>query len=336
MKKLLSRISVAVVGVLIAMSGVQAEDKALGAVPGKVAPKPADKEKVVPYTGTTLEKIKERGALVIGVRSDSIPLSYTTSFKPNGEAIGYAVDICTKLSSDFKKLNHLNVPDKQVFVTAANRNAKVIAGEVDLECGSTSNTADRRKEVGFGITYYVAGVKAMVGTTSKIHTVDDLRGKKVGYIAKTTSGPVLLRLNKVRGFDMKLRELPNPDAAYTALRNGEIEALLYFDMMLAGINSNSADPSKFKVIGFGRGSNASDAQGILTVEPISFMFRKNDKEFGKFLNTEMVSMIKDGSIKSLYDKWFMQPIAPKNLSMNIPPSRLLKDVWNDPTDIVGN
>jgi glutamate/aspartate transport system substrate-binding protein len=281
---------------------------------------------VIPYEGKTLDKIKAKGKLVIGVRTSSIPLSFTVTGKEDSKAIGYAVDICNLIADKYKQKNNLtNIPVEYMFVTAKTRINKVKSGEVDMECGSTTNNSDRRKDIDFSIPYYIAGAKILVKTNAGINDLSDLKGKTVAYIKETTMAKVIENLNKNRSMNITGKEYGNSDDAFAGLEKNEAIAFMYDDLILFGIKANATNPSQYAVVG-----------NFISIEPESIMIRKNDKEFTSFINQEMVSLIKSGQIDNLYSKWFLNPIPPKNQNLNIAQSSLLKDVFRDPTTIVGN
>jgi len=95
----------------------------------------------------TLKNIKETGAITLGYRDSSIPFSYLDD---NQKPVGYAMDICNRIVDAVKKelkLDKLEV--KLNPVTSATRIPLMANGTVDLECGSTTNNAERQKQVWF-------------------------------------------------------------------------------------------------------------------------------------------------------------------------------------------
>ena len=82
---------------------------------------------------------------MVGFRETSIPFSYLDD---NQKAIGYALDICMKIVDAVK--TELKMPDLKVQtmgVTSSNRIPLMANGTIDLECASTTNNADRQKQV---------------------------------------------------------------------------------------------------------------------------------------------------------------------------------------------
>jgi ABC-type amino acid transport substrate-binding protein len=276
-----------------------------------------------PYKGETFDKIKSTGKVVIGYRSSSVPISFVDE---NKKPIGYGVDICMAIVGKIKdKLAMPNLAVEFVEVTGATRIPLTVAGKVDMECGSTTNNAGRRKEVDFSVPYYMAGIRILAKTNSGIQSLNDLRGRKVSVGDKTSSIPLLEKLSKER--DMKITLVVEKDfaGALDAVKTGKADAFVLDDLLLFGERSKVSDPQNYAVVG-----------DFLSVEPLAIMIRKDDPKFKTFVDKEMTTMITNGGINVFYKKWFESPIPPKNQNLNIPQSPLLKDVFRMPTSIVGN
>ena len=93
----------------------------------------------------TLKKIKDTGAITLGIRDSAVPFSFIDDKQ---KIVGYAVDICMKIVDEIKaelKLDKLEVTEN--IVTSSTRIPLMANGTIDLECGSTTNNADRQKQV---------------------------------------------------------------------------------------------------------------------------------------------------------------------------------------------
>lgn len=288
-------------------------------VTAAVAPAPA----IIPYKGETFEKIKNSGKISIGYRSGSVPISFVNE---NKKPMGYSIDICMAIIEKIKeKLVMPNLAVEMVEVTGATRIPLTVSGKVDMECGSTTNNPGRRKEVDFSVPYYMAGIRILTKTSSGIQSLNDLRGKKVAVVEKTSSIPLLEKISKER--DMKISLVVEKDntVALEAVRSGRADSFIIDDLLLFGERSKATDAKNYSVVG-----------DFLSVEPLAIMIRKDDPTFKTFVDKEMTSIITSGAINTYYKKWFESPIPPKNENLNIPQSPLLKDVFRMPTSIVGN
>ena len=262
----------------------------------------------------TLAKAKSAGKVVMGVRESSAPLSYTLG---GGQFTGYHVELCQRIL----KAVLPGVPVEYVPVTSANRIPLVQNGTVDIECGSTTNNAARQKDVAFAFTTYVTEVRTAVKTDSKIKSVADLNNKTVATTTGTTS-VALLRKNK-RAQGIQFKEVYGKDHAdsFLLLESGRADAFVMDDNILAGLIASSQNPKGYQIVG-----------ETLNVEPIAIMIRKDDPNFKKAVDDYIRGAIKAGEIDLLYKKWFMQPIPPKNTSVNLPMGKILTGLLKAPSD----
>ncbi len=264
--------------------------------------------------GDTLAKLKSSGKATMGVRESSAPLSYTLG---GGKYVGYHVELCEQILKAVAPAATIEYTP----VTSANRIPLVQNGTVDIECGSTTNNKTRQKDVSFADTTFVTEVQMAVKADSKITSVAQLDGKNVATTTGTTS-VALLRRNE-RSKDVKFNEVYGKDHAdsFLLLESGRADAFVMDNNILAGLIAGSRDPKNYKIVG-----------EPLSVEPISIMIRKDDPAFKKAVDDKIKAMMADGSLVKLYDKWFMEPIPPKNVSVNLPMGATLKDLFKNPND----
>jgi glutamate/aspartate transport system substrate-binding protein len=275
------------------------------------------------HAAQTLASIRDTQTITIAYREASIPFSYLDD---NKKPVGYAIDLCLKVAEAIKrelKLSQLNV--KFVPVTPSNRIPTIMESKADLECGSTTNNAERRKQVAFTIPHFVAAARMVVRTDSGIKNWSDLRDKRVVTTKGTTTVKLLNDRDKVRALSLKLVEGRDHAESFSMVEKGQAEAFPMDDVLLFGLRANAQNPNNFTVIG--------DA---LSAEPYAIMLRKDDAAFKAVVDREMGRIVHDGEIYKLYDKWFKNPIPPKGLNMNMPMGHLLRDMLRFPTDKVGD
>ena len=267
----------------------------------------------------TLSKIKEAGAATMGVRESSGALSYTLG---DGKYAGFHVEICQRVLADVqKKLGLAKMEIKYQPVTSQNRIPLVQNGTVDIECGSTTNTAGRLKDVSFAVTTYVEEVRIAVKANSGITSITQLNGKNIATTTGTTSVQLLRKHERANGVDFK--EVFGKDHAdsFLLLETGRADAFVMDGQILAGNIAKAKNPADYKIVG-----------EVLSVEPIAIMLRKDDPAFKTVVDDSIKAMMKSGDIAKLYDKWFMQPIAPANTKVGLPVSEATKMAWATPND----
>ena len=267
----------------------------------------------------TLGKIKDAGAVTMGVRESSGALSYTLG---DGKFVGYHVEICERvIKAVQKQLGLAALVTRYQPVTSQNRIPLVQNGTVDIECGSTTNNAARQRDVSFAVTTYVEEVRIATKVSSGITGIAQLNGKKVATTSGTTSVQTLRKNERATG--MSFDELYGKDHAdsFLLMESGRADAFVMDGQILAGLISKAKNPAEFRIVG-----------EVLSVEPIAIMFRKDDAEFKKVVDATIVGLIKSGELAKIYDKWFLQPIPPANTKVSLPLSEATKAAWATPND----
>ncbi len=267
----------------------------------------------------TLKKIKDTGTITIGHRESSIPFSYLDDKQ---QPVGYAMDLCMKVVDAVKA--ELKLPNLKVNlqpVTSGNRIPQLQAGNIDIECGSTTNSVERQKQVSFGPTYFVINVTAAVRKGSGIRQLADLNGKTISTTSGTTSVPLLKQYEKTKHIDIK--EIYGKDHAesFLLLVQDRTVAFVMDDILLAGQIANSANPGDFVIL-----------PESLRTEPYSMMLRKDDPQFKALVDKAVGAVMKSGEIEKIYAKWFLSPIPPKGVNMNFPMTPAIKDAFANPND----
>jgi len=271
---------------------------------------------------TVLERISAGGKLVIAHRESSVPFSYVDS--QSGKPVGYALDLCLRMAEVVRKKTGKKDMEVQFLqVTAANRLTVVEQGKADMECGSTTNNAERRQKVSFTIPHFITGARLLVKSASPIDRVEDLNGKKLVSTTGTTPLKAVAAANRERLMGINIVEASDHAKAVEMVEKGEADAFLMDDVLLYGLAAGRPDPKALKVVG-----------RFMTTEPLAIALPKNDPEFKKLVDEEMRRLITSREIYPIYDKWFNKPIPPNNTVLNLPVSYLLRDFWKYPTDQV--
>ncbi|MFZ6814196.1 amino acid ABC transporter substrate-binding protein [Undibacterium sp. Rencai35W] len=271
----------------------------------------------------TLARIKETQTITIAHREASFPFSYLSESK---KPIGYSVDICQKIVDALKKeLKSPQLTVNYLLVTASTRIPSIAEGKADLECGSTTNNAERRKQVAFTIPHFFATARMLVRADSGITNWTDLKDKKVVTTKGTTSVKLLNDRDKVRSLGLKLVEGNDHNNSFAMVESFQADAFTMDDVLLYGFRANSKEPAKFAIVG-----------DSLSTEPYAIMLRKDDPAFKSFVDREISRMMGDGEINKLYTKWFQQPVPPKGANLNMPMGFLLRDTIRFPSDKVAD
>jgi len=267
----------------------------------------------------TLKKIKETGVITIGHRDASIPFSY---YDDKQEVVGYSIDICSRVVAAVQK--ELGLPKLEVKlnpVTSATRIALMANDTVDLECGSTSNTPDRQKQVAFSVATFVTGNHFAAKKASKVAVLNDLKGRTIVSTSGTQNIRQINELNTARKLGMTIIPAKDHAESFLMLQTDRAVAFVMDEVLLAGQVANAKNPDEFMI-----------STEALSTEPYGLMFRKDDPAFKKVVDGAIVALFKSGEINQLYAKWFEGPIPPRGVNLHLPMSAAFKRVIAKPTD----
>src|SRR5512138_3098320 len=268
----------------------------------------------------TLKKIKDTGTITIGHRDSSIPFSY---YDDKQQVVGYAMDICMKVVDAVKA--ELKMPNLKVAlnpVTSATRIPLMANGTIDLECGSTTNNAERQKQVWFTNTHFLTASRYVSKKSSKIEKIDDLKGKSVVSTAGTTNIKQLTEANAARGLNVNIIPAKDHAEAFLMVETDRAVAFVMDDILLASLVAGSKAPGDYVI--------SSDA--FSKPEPYGIMLRKDDAAFKKVVDAATAAVYTGGEGQKIYDKWFTQKIPPKGLNLNVPIGKELKNEFAKPSD----
>ncbi|WP_374518598.1 amino acid ABC transporter substrate-binding protein [Undibacterium squillarum] len=267
----------------------------------------------------TLKKIKETGVITLGVRDSSDPFSYLDD-KQSYQ--GYSIDICMKVVGQVR--NSLGMSELKVKmnpVTSATRIPLMANGTIDLECGSTTNNMERQKQVAFAPTTFVTANRILSKKSANIKALADLKGKSVVSTSGTANLKQLTTLNADQNLGINILTAKDHAEAFLMVETGRAVAWVMDDILLASHAAKSKNPADYEV-----------SKEALSVEPYGIMMRKDDPAFKKAVDTAVANLMRSGDINQIYNKWFMQPIPPKGITLNVPMSDQLKAVIAKPTD----
>jgi glutamate/aspartate transport system substrate-binding protein len=268
----------------------------------------------------TLKKVKETGTITIGYRDSSIPFSYLDD---NQKPIGFAIDICYRIVDAVKrelKLDKLAVELNPV--TSSTRIPLLANGTIDLECGSTTNNADRLTQVAFTNTHFLTATRFVSKKSSKLNSIEDLKGKSVASTSGTTNIKQLTETNAARNLGMNIIPAKEHAESFLMVETDRAVAAVLDDILLASFVAGSKDPDGYVI--------SKDA--FSKPEPYGIMLRKDDPAFKKVADAATAALYQSGEGQKLYDKWFMQKIPPKGLNLNAPISPELKHEFAKPSD----
>ncbi|MGP3593949.1 amino acid ABC transporter substrate-binding protein [Vagococcus sp. WN89Y] len=268
---------------------------------------------------STLDKIAKNGVIVVGHRESSVPFSY---YDNTQKVVGYSQDYSNAIVEAVKK--KLNKPDlavKLIPITSQNRIPLLQNGTFDFECGSTTNNVERQKQAAFSNTIFVVGTRLLTKKGGPIKDFADLKGKAVVVTSGTTSEILLNKLNDEKKMDMRIISAKDHGDSFRTLESGRAVAFMMDDALLAGERAKAKKPDNWDIVGT---PQSKEAYGC--------MLRKNDPEFKKLMDDTIVQVQSSGEAEKSFDKWFKNPIPPKNMNLSFDLSDDMKTLFKEPND----
>jgi glutamate/aspartate transport system substrate-binding protein len=285
---------IAAIGVLVPLAAA-AQEPAVGALSG------------------TLKKVRSSGTIALGYRESSLPFSYLNRRQ---QPIGYSMDLCREVVEETAtELDGMDIKIGLAPVTPTNRFEKVKSGEVDLECGSTTNSVQRQKEVAFSPIFFVAGTKLMVPKSSPVRSYRDLAGKTAVVTAGTTNEAALRTLSDKQKLDIRIITAPDHAQSLDMLVSGAADAFASDDVLLYGFIATAKSAGNMMVVG-----------EYLSYDPYGLVFRRDDPAFAAVVERTFARMASERRLIELYNKWFLRRL-PTGETLNLPISPQLEEIF---------
>ena len=280
---------------------------AIALAAGAVQAQPIGDEGIA-LTGT-LATLRQRGSVIIGYREASVPFSFLSTLK---QPVGYSIELCKELVADLGEAVQRELKIEWQPVTSANRVDAVVSGRVDLECGSTTNNAERRERVAFSPTIFVAGTKLMVKQGSAVRSFKDLAGQRAAVTAGTTNEQVMRDLSDKFALKLQFIVSTDHDQSLARLLGGEADAFATDDVLLYGFIAQRKLQGQVKVVG-----------DLLSYDPYGVMYRRDDPLLARVVNLGFQRLARDGEIERQYRRWFLRKL-PLGVSLDLPMSAQLE------------
>jgi ABC-type amino acid transport substrate-binding protein len=266
-----------------------------------------------PWTGALtgrLAHIKSTGRVQLGYRESAIPFSYVGA---GGKPVGYSLDLCTAIVAAIgEELGGLPLAIDYVPVTAQNRIERVESGAVDLECGATTNTAERRQRVTFSPVIFVTGTRLAVPRASAAKSFADLRGRPVAVVRATTNEAAMRELDRLHRLEIRFVPAEDYREALSLLESGKAEALAADDVLLRGVLVEMHKSAAYRLVG-----------DLFSFEPYGIMLARNDPAFEAVVERALRDLAASRELAGIYNRWFLQPL-PSGGRIDLPMSAQLR------------
>ena len=266
----------------------------------------------------TLKKVNDSGSITLGHRESSIPYSF---YDNQQNVIGYSHEISLKIVEGIEKLLGKKIDVKLMPITSQNRIPLMRNGTIDLECGSTTHNTSRAQEADFTNTIFIVNIRMVTDVKSGVTEFEDLKDKVVITTAGTTSERILRNMNAEKNMNMRIQAAKDHGDAFMMLADNRGVAYVMDDSLLYGERAKAPQPDRWVVTGESQDQEA-----------YACMLRKDDAQFKALADEVIADLSASGEMEVIYNKWFTQPIPPRNVNLEFPLSDSMRELFNNPSD----
>ena len=252
---------------------------------------------------TALEKIERTDTITIGYRTASLPFSYLS---PKKKPIGYSIDICSRIVDEIETRLGKKIAVNYVKVTSSDRIPKLVKGEIDMECGSTTNNTKRRKQVAFLPATYFTGTKLLIKNYTGINSINDLDGKIIAITKGTTTIQDVIKAAGEANIAIKIQPVKDHAEGFLLVALDRVAAYASDDILLYSLRKRAMIPEDYEIIG-----------DFLSNDRYGIMIRRGEPELLEIGKATIKNMIRSGEIEKRYQFWFSP--------LRVPMSKPLKE-----------
>jgi glutamate/aspartate transport system substrate-binding protein len=238
-----------------------------------------------------LKRIAETKSIAIAYRADATPFSFANDGK---QADGFSIELCKRVANSIERqLGLQGLKIDWVPVTVQSRFEVVAKGRADMECGSSTMTLTRMKEVDFSSIIFVEGTGLLVKSASGARSFSDLAGKKIAVVAGTTNERAInAQLNR-RQLNATVVPFKTRDEALAALEDGSADAFASDKLLLVGAATKAKNPGSLRLLA-----------DQLSFEPYGIVLPRGDAAFRLAVNTGLARIYAGDEIAEIFRRWF--------------------------------
>ena len=265
----------------------------------------------------TLQRLSETGTLRVGY-GDTAPFSYQDD---EGNVRGYSIELCQRVAEQLQQ--QLNLPKldiEYVFRTPGNRVQLLNSGEIDIECNASTNNAERRRSADFSLSHFFVSVRFVALKENQFFTLQDLAGRSVSVARGTVNVGQINQANREQQINLSVVPVETLQEAFDLVTEGRVAAFAMDDILLSTMIAESEDPSAYSL----------SEEAVTAEEPLGLLMRQGDQAFVEQVNQALREIYQRGDILALYERWFLQPLPGKGITLNVPISETLAQHFMNP------
>ncbi|BBI71785.2 amino acid ABC transporter substrate-binding protein [Vreelandella aquamarina] len=265
----------------------------------------------------TLQRLSETGTLRVGY-GDTAPFSYQDD---EGNVRGYSIELCQRVAEQLQQ--QLNLPKldiEYVFRTPGNRVQLLNSGEIDIECNASTNNAERRRSADFSLSHFFVSVRFVALKENQFFTLQDLAGRSVSVARGTVNVGQINQANREQQLNLSVVPVETLQEAFDLVTEGRVAAFAMDDILLSTMIAESEDPSAYSL----------SEEAVTAEEPLGLLMRQGVQAFVEQVNQALREIYQRGDILALYERWFLQPLPGKGITLNVPISETLAQHFMNP------
>ena len=265
----------------------------------------------------TLQRLSETGTLRVAY-GDTAPFSYQDD---EGNVRGYSIELCQRVAEQLQQ--QLNLPKldiEYVFRTPGNRVQLLNSGEIDIECNASTNNAERRRSADFSLSHFFVSVRFVALKENQFFTLQDLAGRSVSVARGTVNVGQINQANREQQLNLSVVPVETLQEAFDLVTEGRVAAFAMDDILLSTMIAESEDPSAYSL----------SEEAVTAEEPLGLLMRQGVQAFVEQVNQALREIYQRGDILALYERWFLQPLPGKGITLNVPISETLAQHFMNP------
>jgi glutamate/aspartate transport system substrate-binding protein len=238
-----------------------------------------------------LKKIAQTKTIALGYRTDAMPFSFADDRK---QVDGFSIDLCKRVVASIERdLKISNLRIKWVPVTSQSRFDAVAKGAADMECGASTISLTRLKQVDFSSVTFVETTGLLVKAASGLRSLSDMSGKKIAVIAGTTNERAIEAQLKRRLINATVTPFKSREDALAALEGDRADAFASDKLLLVGAATSAKDPKSLALL-----------PEDLSFEPYGIVLPRGDAAFRLAVNTGLARLYASGEVVEVFRRWF--------------------------------
>ena len=240
---------------------------------------------------SAIARIRQRdNVLRVGIAANLPPFGYRDQ---NGQVVGFDVDLINALAQEW------TVRVEYVPVTAAERVAKLISGEIDLLAAGLPRNKAQEADIDFSQTYFVGGPTLLVARDSDVQGIAQLQNRVVAIVENSSASEQLQALAEANDITVEINGYTTLDEALAALRRGDAAGILGDVVLFSQVNRD-----EFNTL-----------NNLFNTIPYGFGLPSGDSYFNNLVNITLQKLKGNGVYDQLYRKWFGTDVTPYALEV---------------------